>query len=1154
MHDRYSVKLEPPLSPPGFPVDLLTALADALNAVGTPVADALDELTPEAVGLAFNSTSPQERQGLLHRLGINLAAPRRASKSLCRDILARLRREARQHACSCAAQGLTPRVLEDVVRASLPGDAAAVDPVTRWGAALVKVTVFSWCHASVQDAAIYLWAAEQDWLGLGSGVKELEAVRVAADAVAAAAAEPTPGLDDVQDRRPETLQPASSPDADRPDAARSSSPEDEVGRAYEAVKEALTTARTAAGNVVDALDDGRPPAGEDLTRISALPPAFAQAVEALAAVGRTDVPYRLEDIGRAAAAHGAERDRDRAARRALQTLLTIRSPADSAAATAVTAAHELAGLLLDTSVWDEEERVRASALAALVETVQLASQADAQPRIAALQLKVVQVLPECTEAALWYRELSLPEPEAGTVEVDRTPKLEHTVPTGEPPTAPAAAPATVAPVPVAEALEEADPHDVEAPAGTADGASTAASSQEDEVPDPAPGPPPLPVALPGEEFIPSGAATKEPAVEAPGPVPEVVVPSAPVPTTVETELARLIAEGRFGLAAHVSGAARRPEAESAALRLAAAAAVLRPGAADGARIVGEALLQWGALDARDAEGTELLLLPALVRAALVTGEHVTGAQLKALAPRLPESLAGVAIAVADRALSNALSLAPPLAVIADVSESEARLREITEQCRAMLKPPRLRFNRATRMAKRWLAEDGVLGGLLRNIADGRPGADAGARAMVERLGRLSEIQSEIDRVDREFRGSSGTPLQGSGRQDLVHLVERVVDCVKTWLDVTGTLARGKAADEWAVQEIAAMRQEVLDLQSGVFAELESAMGRSGLLSVAAATAARDSLVAVFQELGHGAAARRSAAEPDAHQLVDAELLKIPVAQDGRPPLADLLAAVNRTWDEALEIQVGQDAFGAAYHILDLADQGRLPDSRGFRFDAAVRTRVEESEARRRLELGRRHEELVAELRRAQADGALSDDQDVRLQELLADARPTAEDGASRELSRVRRILDEVAELLPRYREEAADRLRARLAALPDVTDDDRAQVLRNLETGGFATAADLVYFLELGEPVPEIESDESHLGHFYPAVPQGLADGITGELIRMVREAQKHPVLPALDFTRLSADEASKAAHAMSLWKDVADTAPKERQSTNVRTMLMESL
>ncbi|WP_406002413.1 hypothetical protein [Streptomyces sp. NBC_00829] len=531
-----------------------------------------------------------------------------------------------------------------------------------------------------------------------------------------------------------------------------------------------------------------------------------------------------------------------------------------------------------------------------------------------------------------------------------------------------------------------------------------------------------------------------------------------------------------------------------------------------------------------------------------------GAQLKALAPRLPDGLAAIAIAVADRALGGALLIAPPMAVIADVSEAETRLREITESCRALLKPQRLRYNRATHIAKRWLAPDGMLGEMLLGIMNGKPDADTTARATIERLTRLSEIRTEIDRQDRDLCGPGGRPLQGSGRQDLVHVVERALDCAKAWLDVTEALRRGTPADnDWAVQEISAMRQAVLGRHERALADLEPTMRRPELLPAATAWAARESLTRLFHELEHGAPAQPTDPEPDARQIIDAELLKIPLVPGELPSVSELLKAVERSWDEALELQASQDGFHAAYRILDLAERGVLPAAE-LQLDAARRASLEEAATRRRTELGERHSELVAELRRAQADGALSDDQDVKLQELLADVQPTAEDGASHELSAVRRTLDRVAELLPKYRQEAADRLRARLDALPDVTADERVQVLRHLDTDGLATAADLVYFLELGEPVPEILAGESHLTDFFPAIPARLPDGITAGLVEAVRGRERHPVLPALDYSHLSADEAARAASALDRWRELSATDSKERQNVNVRDMLLPAL
>ncbi|MBK6042091.1 hypothetical protein [Streptomyces sp. MBT55] len=63
------------------------------------------------------------------------------------------------------------------------------DPVARWGTTLVRATVFAWCNASVTDAHILVWAADQDWFG--ATANDEEAARLAA---VAAAARPLIGL------------------------------------------------------------------------------------------------------------------------------------------------------------------------------------------------------------------------------------------------------------------------------------------------------------------------------------------------------------------------------------------------------------------------------------------------------------------------------------------------------------------------------------------------------------------------------------------------------------------------------------------------------------------------------------------------------------------------------------------------------------------------------------------------------------------------------------------------------------------------------------------------------------------------------------------------------------------------------------------------
>ncbi|UXX98122.1 hypothetical protein N7U49_48405 (plasmid) [Streptomyces sp. AD2-2] len=365
-------------------------------------------------------------------------------------------------------------------------------------------------------------------------------------------------------------------------------------------------------------------------------------------------------------------------------------------------------------------------------------------------------------------------------------------------------------------------------------------------------------------------------------------------------MAQLVVDRRFGLAHHLARAADHPEPQVAALRLAGAAALLTSGDSQGARLTADLLQEYGGYAGRDTEGSELLLLPALLRTALITGDHSAGAQLKALVPRLPDRLGEAATAVADRALSGALMIASPL--VADTSESELRLRELREQSRALLAPQRLRFARATEIAKHWLAPaDGMLGSLLTTVVGDNRDAMQQVREQAERLSKLAEVNSEIDRMDRKHRSSSGKPLQGSGRQDLVHLVERAVGLVKEWCLVVDSTHRGDRSDSnRAAKEISSLRQSLLDGREAALADLEQLARSSDAVSAATAWAAHASMEDLFALLAGDTVTTRSGGPVNPELVLNAELLKVCDTPDERPTLDELLTAVDRRWQDAFD--------------------------------------------------------------------------------------------------------------------------------------------------------------------------------------------------------------------------------------------------------------
>lgn len=1172
MQDRYRVVTGPPWSPSSVSAQDLEGLAAALNALEHPAIAALNDLTVDMVELAFNSLRPKGRQELLSSLGIRMAAPRRVSNALCQDVLARLRRESRQHTCTCGVKGLTVTVMNQVGNFVFAQHGETVpDPVARWGATLIRATVFAWCNASVADAHILAWAADQDWFAVTADDKktaQLAAVGAAAQSIVeanpdfafGAAEDDEPPL--AGDERPlhaavaerqgtkaptlNTVVPDPGASHEMTATASESARNDEETNAEAAclqLESALAQARQAVEKVSGAVADGCPPQDEDLAALVALGAVFDTADAVLRAAGIDGVPRRLEDMTCAARAHRAAHERCLQAREPLRELLDVASRQDSSAA-ATAAAEAVRGAarrLLDTQVWEDQQREESAALAALARIIRLGRQADAAAEILTLQEQVVRVLPACAMAVVMAPELALSQSE----DADREPlKGERVAESAAETTAErgAAQPADQTEQSAGCSGEDEAPHPVSPPTVAVPARMTdpePARAIDAQAAPPDGGDPALRTA--------SDAPASAPAALANHPTENAPVPEAGPSTgdstdeaATERAFAQLIVDRRFGLAHHLARAAGHPESQVVALRLAGAATLLTSGDSQGARLAAHLLQKYGAYASRETEGSELLLLPALLRISLITGDHSAGAQLKALVPRLPDRLGEAATAVADRALSGALLIASPL--VADASESEVRLRELRDQSRALLAPQRLRFARASEIAKRWLAPDnGMLGSLLMTVVGDNREAMPQVREQAERLSKLAEVSSEIDRMDRKHRSSSGKPLQGSGRQDLVHLVERAVVLVKEWCLVVDGTRRGDRSDgNRAVKEISSLRQSLLDGREAALADLEKLARRLDAVSAATAWAARASMEDLFALLAGDTVTRPSGSQVDPERALDVELLKVCDTHDERPSLDELLTAVGRSWEDALDERLSHDAFTAARTIVELAGRGLLPGAGARELIPPTDAEIDDQEAVRRTQLRHAHRELVAELHRAQADGAVTEDQDLSLQELLADAHDRLEGDDRNDLLEVRRALDTVRSDLPAFRREAADRIRARLDVL-EATADERAQVLRRLETNDLATAADLVYFLEIGELVPEIEGGESHLTEFFPAVPDGLPEGIDRDLVGLVRSGGKHPTLPVLDYGALSTDEAALAADALDEWRALAAAEPKDR-------------
>ncbi|MEW1603051.1 hypothetical protein [Streptomyces sp. NPDC093808] len=1030
-----------------------------------------------------------------------------------------------------------------------------VSPDERWGACLVRLALFSHLHASVFDAHIVTRAAEHHWYGLENAGAAREAVYEAARRVIEAAPDfrfaPDPPEDAHEEEPTEDIAraaavPAPRPPLDTPESEPDMKPEAEHGTPHDIdsvedeLKSIVGKAEDAVERVRLSLLDGRPPSDTDLASLEAVAPAFARAQAVLGALGVTGVGDRLDDLIAAAEAFRAATERNERndrARSTVETVLALGCPPGSAVEGVIADARQRAAGLLDKEEWDEDDEAGAEVLTLLVRLVELRSGAGSQQTLVEVQQQLSLAHPPYAVAAVLHDQITVATPEPSTVAQPENPAAYREGDQDGAAQVPQLEDASVVP----EANESTG--EPESESGT-----DQALLVTDEEPDPADACASAPSTAPSElspadkldeEVIPTSAD----GANAPDHRPQ----------DVEPVLARLIVERRFGLAAHLSRTAGRPEAESTVLRLSAASALITPRSDRAVRFVEGSLREWDAQEDAATGGLELLLLPILVQTALVTGAPVVGAQLRALSQHLPDTLQQVAAEVAERTLNSALLLAPLQSVVADASQTESRLQDAVEACRNLLVPPRMRFQRASQMVKQWLAPNGLFGDVLTAVVNGAPDAVERADALLKRLDRPAHIEDEIDRMDAGLRGTGGRVIHGSGRNNVRQFVERVRAAVWEWRTVQRELGSTRSEETaWAAESVAALRQALLGLRKGVKNDLETAGRRSRPVARAAAAAAGEMLEAVFDELESGTSPVTAGAEIDVSALLDIELYKLPDWPHEPLTVPVLLEAVDRTWEEAIGIQTARDGFTAVRTILRLAELGVLPAAQDLELSGDRLTRLARAEKERHNALAEQARKLGAELRRAQADGALTDEQDVSLQELLADATPRTESGEPRELSAIRRNLDRVAELLPHYRKEAADRLRARLAALTDVSEDDRRRVLHNLDTDSLATAAELVYFLELGEPVPEIRAEDPHLKSFFPAVPDALPDGITPELVRAVRSRERFGDAAVLDYSVLSESEAERAAGALDGWRKLA--AARDRANINPREDLNPAL
>ncbi|WP_143046942.1 AAA family ATPase [Amycolatopsis xylanica] len=648
----------------------------------------------------------------------------------------------------------------------------------------------------------------------------------------------------------------------------------------------------------------------------------------------------------------------------------------------------------------------------------------------------------------------------------------------------------------------------------------------------------------------------EPAVVAAEEV-EDEAPDAEAP--VARDLARLVASGRFGMAAAIGAAESRPEAQLAALRVAALADAVRFQHGAVAATLRDELSQLEPDGVVADLPSLLLIVPALIRAALVTGEPTTGALLTDLGTRVEPNLKVVAEEVGRRALHGVLADSRALVALADVAESERTLLTLAGTAKQFrVRHRKFRFKRATDISKVWLGSEGILGRPLGIVERNDTRAVDEVAADIERLADSDYVKDELDALDGQYQGNSGKPIEGAGRRDLLDLAREALTPLAEWVTVVRSLSRDNGQSAWGTGEVADMRTAVLGRSDAVAEALKDLAGHDDPMIAAAAAAAISSLDETFAVL-RGARTLASVEQAPEYVLT-AELAKVPGAMIDNEQVilpagattAELRDAAERSWDDALALHIDGERFDVAWFLLAKAEAGRLPAGDLTDRETQAKT-VEAAEQASREALRGELEQFAVVLGRARSNDEIAEEQDGDLTGLLESARSELTEA---NLAAVRLALEKLDTLLGAYRVEARVRLEARMEKLARdgrVDESTSARVADLMTSGQLSTAEELIYFLEIDEKLPEIEEAED-LRQFVPAVPEALTRGVTAELITQVRNRDVIGTCSVLDFTQISETQAQLAAETLQGWRDLSSTEPGQRYSISERSQLLPVL
>lgn len=620
----------------------------------------------------------------------------------------------------------------------------------------------------------------------------------------------------------------------------------------------------------------------------------------------------------------------------------------------------------------------------------------------------------------------------------------------------------------------------------------------------------------------------------------------------KVQIASLLRTHEYGLAYHAAAAAGL-ETLTQALRLLALSEAVRSETGPTAVALHNALgdLRVHHFDANRA--TQLALLAACVRAALVIADPAAGDIIRDITLNLHElpAVSQLAGAIGTASAQGLLSKSDTLKALAPIAGADNDIATAAAQAnRERTKPRTIRFVRANHLVDSWWSADGLIGYLLDIAANDRREQVDEVTEKLRKLLKRDHLARELRIQDEQLRGPGSRPLEGSARRRLLDHATESLEVAGGWVDAVRSELGAKRDSMPVPPMLAELRIAVHDELTAMQSELKSAAdhGPDVVLS-ASAHACLISITRSAQLLdGRGL----TGTEPDPVVVLNRDLLRSPsLRMDSKlAPLDGITvdhidAAATTGWMDAFKDRLEQEDYVAARTVVDVIADIKI-DSDPARVEE-MSDQLEQCITRSRQVLRTLRQDISSRVNKAARLGQLGTAEYSQVIAQLEAAQVERPD-----LGAVRKQLTGIAENLPGYAEQAKAALWTRAqqelnAAAGRVADHAAGTVKSCIDTGDLATAEEYLLNALAGEEPPTAEAS-GHRAAFL-AIVGSFSTGVDASIVEAARDGAS---VHGLEFGHLSDAARTAAADGLREWMEM--TTIRELRNARMKTAFASAL